>query len=45
MIKTLYDTDCITWSPVGKLFQVPQSLFTFFPKNKIRNFKKNSNFI
>ena len=26
MIKTLYDTDCITWSPVGKLFQVEYAM-------------------
>ncbi len=26
MIKALYDRDCITWSPQGKLFQIEYAM-------------------
>ncbi len=26
MLKQLYDTDCVTWSPQGKLFQVDYAM-------------------
>ena len=26
MLKYLYDTDCVTWSPQGKLFQVEYAM-------------------
>ncbi len=26
MLKTLYDTECVTWSPQGKLFQIDYAM-------------------